>query len=139
QRARPSLERPARYLKFVLLAVLLSLFMITGDSEWFIYSPLQHFFRVGVEWRLLAPGIVALIAAVFYFRFWCRFLCPAGAFLALFNRVRLLRRWAPNTVPARCDLGVSSEHDIDCIRCGRCTFVDGKRVGRTGADGNEAV
>ncbi|HNT88474.1 MAG TPA: 4Fe-4S binding protein, partial [Candidatus Hydrogenedentes bacterium] len=55
-----------------------------------------------------------------YRRFWCRNLCPAGAFLALLNRPRILRRLSPPTHPARCDLGVRNAEELDCIRCDRC-------------------
>jgi hypothetical protein len=72
--------------------------------------------------RALAVGVLA--AAVFYPRFWCRTLCPSGAFLALINRVALLRRWMPVTRPSYCDLGVRSHRQIDCISCDRCRLSD---------------
>ena len=72
-------------------------------------------------------GIGALVGGflplrVVYFRFWCRYLCPAGAFLALFNRIALLRKWAPLPIPGKCDLGVTFADDVDCIRCHRCLY-----------------
>jgi spermidine synthase len=120
RRASAGVERKGRYLKFGILAAVLSVFLVTGDSIWFTFSPLQHFFKGDMDIWVLGLCLVALITSLFYFRFWCRYLCPAGAFLALFNKVRLLRRWAPTPHPADCDLGVSFPGDVDCIRCNRC-------------------
>ena len=122
--ASPPVDRGARYLKFVLLAVLLGLCLVTDDTVWFSFSPLQHFFGWQMDAWVMLLCVTVLFASVFYFRFWCRYLCPAGAFLALFNKVSLLRRWAPQTIPARCDLGVGYPQDVDCIRCHRCLFSD---------------
>ncbi len=124
RRASLTVDRGARYLKFVILAGLLALFLVTDDTVWSSFSPLQHFFGWQMDSWVLLLSATVLIASVFYFRFWCRYLCPAGAFLALFNKLSLLRRWAPRPVPARCDLGVSHPQDVDCIRCHRCLFPD---------------
>lgn len=128
QRASPALEQAGRYLKFVLLGLLLAACLVTGDIVWFGFSPLQHVFA-GHGVSILAGKVeiwattlcvVALGASIFYFRFWCRYLCPAGAFLALFNKIRLLGKYAPRPIPARCDLGVAFPRDVDCIHCHRC-------------------
>ncbi len=127
-RASRSLETAGRYVKYVALAVLLSLFLVTNDSVWFSFSPLQHFFgsygmnffRGRLDMWILTLCIAVLAASTVYFRFWCRYLCPAGAFLALANKITLLRKRSPKPVPGRCDLGVSHPTDVDCIRCHRC-------------------
>ena len=36
-------------------------------------------------------GLV-LVACLFHYRFWCRYLCPMGALLALGNKLALLQR-----------------------------------------------
>lgn len=123
-RVSPAVEQPARYLKFVVLALVISLFLVTDDRVWFSFSPLQQFFSGHMEAWVLGISCVVLITSAFYFRFWCRYLCPAGAFLALFNKVSLMRAIAPTPVPGRCDLGVSFTGDVDCIKCHRCLFRD---------------
>ncbi|MFH1113795.1 MAG: 4Fe-4S binding protein, partial [Pseudomonadota bacterium] len=80
----------------------------------------MNFFWGRLDAWISALCIVVLAASVFYFRFWCRYLCPAGAFLALANKITLLRKYAPKPVPGRCDLGVKHAMDVDCIRCHRC-------------------
>jgi hypothetical protein len=129
-RLRPTaaVERAGRYCKFVLLGVLLCLFLVTDDTIWFSFDPLQHFFAdhtrdffLGrMDTWILGLCLAGLLASIFYFRFWCRYLCPAGAFLALANKIALLRKYAPTPIPGRCDLGVASTHDVDCIQCHRC-------------------
>ncbi len=124
RRASYPLERVGRYVKFLMLALLLSLALVTNDTVWFYFSPLQHFFRLTMDYWVWALALVCLAASTVYFRFWCRYLCPAGAFLAIFNKISLFRKWAPRPIPSRCDLGVSFPDDLDCIRCLRCRFRD---------------
>jgi hypothetical protein len=57
---------------------------------------------------------------LFYARFWCRYLCPAGAFLSLLNHVRLLRRCVPAKWFARCEFGLTPADHLDCLYCDRC-------------------
>ena len=71
--------------------------------------------RIAITVAIVVTGL-----AFFYRRFWCRNLCPAGAFLSLINGLRLLARWTPAPRPAQCDLGVRSGEELDCIRCDRC-------------------
>jgi polyferredoxin len=60
------------------------------------------------------------LGSLVYVRFWCRYFCPLGAFLALGNKLALLQRLAPQRRFEHCDLGVRDEFDLDCIRCARC-------------------
>jgi ferredoxin-type protein NapH len=63
-------------------------------------------------------------------RFWCRYLCPMGGLLALFNRVSLLhlrldetRCTACGACTSACPMGLEphTEHDDhNCIKCGAC-------------------
>lgn len=53
-------------------------------------------------------------------RFGCRGLCPAGAFLGLFNRFAPLRLRLPAKRCAACDLGVRGVDDAGCVQCYRC-------------------
>lgn len=139
-RASQGLEQAGRYLKYVVLAALLCLFFVTEDTVWFGFSPLQHFFGrhaadfflVRLDLWIMGLCVVVLIASIFYFRFWCRYLCPAGAFLALFNKITLLRKRSPQTVPGRCDLGVQHPRDVDCIRCHRCLHTASTESARQG-------
>ncbi len=127
-RARPGrwLDPPMRYAKYLLLSVSLVAFWITGELAWVSFNPMQHLFGLHLGgWMGLLVG-ASLIGAVAYYRFWCRYLCPFGALLALSNKLAFWGRVAPRRRLERCDLGVKGEFDVDCIRCGRCVS-DGDR------------
>lgn len=109
-----------RFVKFVLLPVVLVGAWWGGDLRWASFNPMQHVFHG--EWRGWVGAITAasLLGALVYYRFWCRYLCPVGAMLALLNKVALLSRRGPTRRFEHCDLGVRHEFDVDCIRCNRC-------------------
>jgi polyferredoxin len=71
--------------------------------------------------------IMTVLAAVFVFRLFCRFLCPLGAFYSLFNRVA----FAGIVVEAdkctgcqkcvkNCKMDIKCVGDGECIQCGCC-------------------
>ncbi len=84
---------------------------------------------------LIHMGTLAatLVGMVLIARFWCRYLCPMGALLSLFNRVSFLRLKLDEKRCSRCaactsdcPMGIEphTQHDNhNCIKCGRC--VDG--------------
>jgi spermidine synthase len=125
--AARTLERYSRYVKFVLLAVILVAFWVTEDLLWVSFNPMQHFFSGHFSDWMIAITSMSLIGALFYYRFWCRYFCPFGAFVALGNKLAFFKRFAPKRRFERCDLGVRDEYDVDCIHCQRC--VTGKDFG----------
>lgn len=119
-----------RYLKFVLLSLMLVAVFATGEVSWASFNPMQHFFGRHLEGIMGLLAGVVLIGSLVYVRFWCRYLCPMGAFLALGNKFALLQRLAPPRRFEHCDLGVRSEYDVDCIRCNRCLTARDTHVRR---------
>lgn len=120
-----SLEQRLRYLKFILLAFVLIAVWVTGQGVWATFDPMQHLFAAHLSGWMLGLAALVLIASLFHYRFWCRYFCPLGAFLALGNKLALLQGLAPKRRFEHCDLGVKGEFDLDCIRCNRClTAVD---------------
>ena len=117
---RKSVWRYGRAVKYVLLALVVVLFGLTRDYGVLSADPLLTVFSPLGDHRALwlASGLVA--CSFFFRRFWCRNLCPAGAFLALLGGARILRRLTPRTGPARCDLGVRVAGELDCLFCERC-------------------
>ena len=81
---------------------------------------------------LIHVGTLAgtLVGMILIARFWCRYLCPMGAILSLFNRVSFLHlQLKPNqcsgcgTCSESCPMGLDPhlEHDNhNCIKCGEC-------------------
>ncbi|MCR4391539.1 MAG: 4Fe-4S binding protein [Candidatus Acetothermia bacterium] len=74
-----------------------------------------------------------LVGMALVSRFWCRYLCPMGAVLSVFNRVSLfgLRLRADRCGQCglcvqACPMGIEPHRDInspDCIKCGECVPV----------------
>jgi polyferredoxin len=128
--AARSLETRMRYVKFVLLAFMVVAFWFTEDLLWVSFNPMQHFFSGHLNDWMIAIMLMSLVGALFYYRFWCRYFCPFGAFVALSNKLAFLKRFAPRRRFERCDLGVRDEYDVDCIHCQRC--VTGKDFGVRG-------
>ena len=117
---RPEAWRHVRVLKYGLLALLGLLFALTRDFGILASDPLIVFFGAQDPGWAFWLGLAGVALAFLFPRFWCRGLCPAGAFLALLNRVQVLRRILPRTHPGRCDLGVRTPRDLDCLCCDRC-------------------
>lgn len=85
---------------------------------------------------------VTLVGMVLIARFWCRYLCPMGALLSLFNRVSFLRLKLDKNrcsgcaaCATDCPMGIEPHTQYDnhnCIKCGRC--VDGCHMGALSMD-----
>ncbi|UCC99661.1 MAG: 4Fe-4S binding protein, partial [Phycisphaerales bacterium] len=124
----------ARFLKYAILSLLIVAFFASRDRTTLSADPLIDAFSIRlllsdfrlstVNWQSLSPLILAIILAgsVLYTRFWCRYLCPAGAFLSLFNKVAILRRFLPAKKFGRCEFGLTAKDRLDCIYCDRCRY-----------------
>lgn len=113
-------NRALLQLKYPLVAIALCAYWITDRDRWITFNPMQSFFSGGVSSAVLALAIIALGASLSYYRFWCRYFCPAGAILSLCNKVALARRLAPARDFRKCDIGARCEYDLHCIQCNRC-------------------
>jgi len=117
-----------RFLKYGLLFVLVLAFFVRQDRQVPSADPLVSFFNL----RFWSQGImtstgfiialVVLAGGLFVTRLWCRYLCPTGAFLSLFNLVAGLKRLFPLKKWGRCEFGLSAYDHLDCIYCDRCRF-----------------
>ena len=79
-------------------------------------------------WKLTIL-IVLLVLSLFFYRPFCRYLCPLGAIYGCFNRVALLKYKKTDSCIdcGKCrkvcpfDLDPSKQpNSMECIRCGRC-------------------
>jgi len=111
--------RYARAVKYALLFVLVMAFAATLRREVASSDPLVTAFSRTASGPVAFTFVLLGLSFVFR-RFWCRNLCPTGAFLAVIGRIRLARRLVPRVAVKLCDLGVESNDEFDCICCDRC-------------------
>ena len=127
--------RKARFVKYAVLFVLIIVFFISRNRTTLATDPLIRIFNFRFSVFRFAQGqvfdfqilmliiaAVGLIGSAFYTRFWCRYLCPAGAFLSLFNKVVILKRYLPIKRFGRCEFGLTGQDQMDCLYCDRCRY-----------------
>ncbi len=124
----------ARFIKYVVLFVLIVVFFLSRNRTTLGADPLISIFNLrfsiyGFRSAMLLIAAAALAGAVFYGRFWCRYLCPAGAFLSLFNNVVLLKRYLPRKLFGKCEFGLSTKDQMDCLYCDRCRYSAPEHMG----------
>jgi hypothetical protein len=128
----------ARFVKYVVLFVLIIVFFVSRDRTTLAMDPLISIFNLQFSisafqptisnWQLsmLLIAAAALIGSIFYTRFWCRYLCPVGAFLSLLNNVVVLRRFLPAKRFGRCEFGLTPKDKMDCLYCDKCRYEEYK-------------
>ncbi|MBN1286428.1 MAG: 4Fe-4S binding protein [Anaerolineae bacterium] len=113
-RVPAQIDRWLRYGRYVTLILILYMTANTvklwfGDWDpYYAVFSLDWLFELNLagSWVAYAVAIVALAAALFIPRAWCRYACPLGGAVSLLNRFSLTR--------IRRDAG-------DCKRCGLCS------------------
>lgn len=150
------LDHPARYGKYVVLLVLVVLLPAFAAAETGIAPP--YFCKYlcpagtlggGIPLLLANPGLrqaagvlfgwktlvlaAILIASMFIHRPFCKYLCPLGAFYALFNRFSFYQMHLDREKCVDCkkceracpmDVEVTKQiNSSECIRCGKCKNV----------------
>ena len=156
RRVPKKLDRPARYLKYIVLLVLVLLlpaFAVTGTGvtppyfcqyvcpagtleggiPLMIADPaLRKLAGALFSWKALVLAAVAAASMVIP-RPFCRYLCPLGAFYALFNRFSFFQMHLDQSkcvgckqCERACPMEVEVTKNLDspeCIRCGKCRSV----------------
>lgn len=151
-----AVDRPARYLKYGVLAVLVILLPAFAGTEFGVAPPFfcQYLCPAGTlgggiplllsnpalrqaagalfQWKVLVLAAI-LALSLFVHRPFCKYLCPLGAFYALFSRFSLYqmrldrdRCVGCGACERACPMDVEVTKDInspECIRCGQCRRV----------------
>ena len=146
-------DRALRYLKYVMLALLVILLPLLWRGETGLGEPFfcKYVCPVGTleggvflvllnrsmraaagflfHWKMLLL-VLTLLACMFIYRPFCKYICPLGAFYALFQKVSLLRMNVDKESCVHCGACISVCHmQVDpvkqpnsgeCIRCGEC-------------------
>ena len=128
----PKVDKLARYLKYVILLIVLI------ASVWTVYPPLRDIcparalfsFELG-DPLLVSVLIAFIITSMLIKRFWCKYLCPFGAFLAITNIFAPLRVTINKNnctgcgrCEAECPVDIPAIPDnmrsLECIQCLEC-------------------
>jgi polyferredoxin len=152
-----AIDRPARYLKYLVLLGIVIWSAITAQLVIRPYDPWaawNHILSVELFAEFLIGFIilvVSLVGSVLYDRFFCKYLCPMGGFLGLVNGLgwfRVKRNDATCTHCMACDKAcpvnikveaVAQVQNAECIACNLCVaacpvkdtlFVGGPRKGK---------
>jgi len=136
----PAVDRPLRGLKYVVLVAITVLAWVWGTLAWRGFDPWVAVMHIPAGWSALEEspwsfvvlGVGVLGAGLFIERFWCRYLCPLGALLALFARFSAVKIRRSSQSCIRCD-ACHRECPVDlnpqasdavtspeCLACGRC-------------------
>ena len=139
RRLNPSVARVLDRGRYALLAALLAAAaLIPAWAEQGVeVEPFKTAITVGFDRELpfVAYALALLVASLFYYKFFCRFLCPLGAFMVLGGKLRL-QRWLPRrsacgTPCQRCrhrcqydaiEPGGAIRYD-DCFQCLDCVGI----------------
>lgn len=131
----------ARFVKYCVLLVFITVFFLSRNRATLAADPLILIFNLRfsvLNFRLESLNwpasmwlivIIAVAGAILYPRFWCRYVCPAGAFLSLFNNIVILKKLLPAKWFGRCEFGLTAKDQMDCIYCDRCRYA-GKIVAK---------
>jgi polyferredoxin len=132
------LDRVARYLKYVVLAAFTvwtwqaATLVMRPYDPWVAYmhlSSAELFAEFGVGAAILG---VTVIGSVVYERFFCKYACPMGAFLALISPLSVFKVRRDESACISCgscdaacpvNIKVSAAHtvnDPECINCNEC-------------------
>ncbi len=98
-------------------------FLVSADER------LQALLGGLFSWKMLIL-ILVIGTAIFIFRSFCRFICPLGAFYAMFHKVSVVGMKVDthkcngcNACVAHCKMDVKKVGDAECIHCGECKGV----------------
>ncbi len=133
-----AVDRPARYLKYVVLVVFVGLTAWLGQLAIRPYDPwaaYNHLISSDLFTEFTVGFIVlmaSLIGSLLFDRFFCKYLCPMGGLLALIRRVGWFRVRRIDTTCTHCyacdkacPVNIKVEaatdvHSAECINCNLC-------------------
>jgi polyferredoxin/Pyruvate/2-oxoacid:ferredoxin oxidoreductase delta subunit len=108
--------------------------VVTSIYDWYksVIMPESQASHYGVLWILLLVIFIFALEKLSK-RFWCRYICPAGALLGFFSQFRFYERIVSNACPVcnRCQVeckmnaipegNVKETHKVECIECFNCS------------------
>lgn len=131
---RPRIDSALKLIKYPVLIALVVTVVATGTVVWNQVDPFKSLFNMEVTLIPTTLLVLTLIASLFIFAPWCRYICPMGAFLALFSRFSFLKLSIDNSCKnckacqkVYCEYSVIKEGEqkpelssMECTLCGEC-------------------
>ncbi len=142
------LDKALRYLKYIMLFLLVIIlpFALHGEPYFCKFVCPVGTLEGGIPLVMLNKGlrsaigvlfklkffllVLCIISSVFIYRPFCRYICPLGAFYALFQRVSFIRMSFDGEKCIHCGAcaracqmkvdPVKTPNSCECIRCGEC-------------------
>jgi NosR/NirI family nitrous oxide reductase transcriptional regulator len=138
-RIRPRNDARLKLIKYPLLAMILaSAWLAPALSDRLVeFEPFKTAITLNFvrSWPYVAYAVALLLVSMFVYKFFCRYLCPFGAALALLGRFRVLD-WIPRraecgapcqTCRHRCDYqAITPAGDVsydECFQCMDCVVI----------------
>ncbi|MBO4267180.1 MAG: 4Fe-4S binding protein [Lachnospiraceae bacterium] len=155
------IDKPLRYLKYVMLLVMVFALPFFYRSQYGAGDPFfcKYVCPVGTleggiplvllnegmratlgwlfKWKFLLL-ILCIAASIFIYRPFCKYICPLGAFYALFQKVSILRLRIDTDACVNCGLCTRTckmnvspckePNSAECIRCGECVDACPKKA-----------
>ena len=135
-----ALDRPMRFLKYGVLALVVGLAWKLGTLAWRPFDPWVAWMHLsaGLEgmteapWSFVVLFLAVIGASLFIERSWCRYLCPLGALLAPLQKLSLVKvrrseehcihcRLCGKSCPVRLDPeSMEVTTSAECLACGQC-------------------
>ncbi len=146
---RISIKKIFLYTKYIILILMLPISMITLEPVFCQFICPSGTLFAGIPQVLLDKGLRAIIGILYWWkitlmiliiisfifikRFFCRVLCPLGAFYSFFNRISLYQIKVDKAKCTRCnrceevcpvDIKIyEDEKNPECVRCNKCLRV----------------
>lgn len=129
-----SLDRKLKYLKYVVLVLVVALALTLGTGILCTFEPFKSIYNLSATGFVLIIVILTLAFSVFIYRPWCRYICPFGAYLGIVsfigNKLHLVNSNVTNscvlcksclrTCPANAIYDRDDHYEIDCKECFTC-------------------
>ncbi|HHP51519.1 MAG TPA: 4Fe-4S binding protein [Moorella mulderi] len=100
-----------KILKYLFLIFIVLAAIFTGQGLFCRYEPFKAIYGLSASGLTLALVIVTLMASLVFYRPWCRYICPLGAYLGII--AWLGSRWGLNR----------TQITADCLFCRKCLRV----------------
>lgn len=128
-----TLDKYLRYMRYVVLALILVLTYRTATLVFETYDPFKVMFHFAFETTTAIVILAAtIVISILVDRAWCKYLCPLGGLMSILGRFHLLQVKRNDALCAKCDLcsahcpeninitAYDTINDKKCIKCLDC-------------------